>query len=208
MAVREFRDPNGRVWRAWEFKPDSPSQGRRVARHSGDHPPLGWVVFQTLDGNEKRRLHPYPADWGQLSDRALGSLLATAVPVPASRLPQSRPGAAARPRISDASPRGHATGAVPWEDSEEGHAERTVRSFRYPGGRLWSVYVAPRPSGGGPPVLRFTAGARVVDLHPWPPDWPGYSDDGLTSLLRRATRHPGKAPASDSPRRRHDDLPL
>src|SRR5688500_15887168 len=84
-------------------------------------------------------------------------------------------------------------------------AERVVRSFRYPNGRLWSVCVVRRPEGGGAPLLRFSAGARHLDLHDWPEDWAALSEERLIGLVRSIPRaaQPGPRP-TDRPRRRHD----
>ena len=205
MAVREFTDPSGRMWRAWEIKPSS--RLRQIDRQSFDRHQLGWIVFQTPDASEKRRLpHPYPPEWAQLSDLDLVALLTNAVPATASRL--ARGGrSTTTPPLFDAPAGGHATSPTPGVPSAHrtGDEPRVVRSFRFPGGRLWSVYVAAHPRGGGPPVLRFAAGARTVDLKEWPPDWAVSSPDGLAALLRQAQRPPGKRPAPGTPRRRHGD---
>jgi len=80
-----------------------------------------------------------------------------------------------------------------------------LRTFRYPGGRIWVVCVMQDP-GTSPSVLRFTAGSRNIDLADWPKDWPDYSDDQLVELLRRAApRAKGAAPSPNAPRRRWDD---
>ena len=86
--------------------------------------------------------------------------------------------------------------------------ERVVRSFRYPNGRLWSVCVVRCPEGGGAPLLRFSAGARHLDLHDWPADWAVLSDERLVALVRSIPRATQPAPRPpDRPRRRHDDPP-
>jgi hypothetical protein len=61
---------------------------------------------------------------------------------------------------------------------------------------------------GTSPVLRFTAGAREIDLCDWPKDWVDYADDQLVELLRKAApRDPGSSPKPNGPRRRWDDQP-
>jgi hypothetical protein len=80
-----------------------------------------------------------------------------------------------------------------------------VRSFRYPGGRLWTVWQVQHPDGGGPPVLRFTAGIRSVDLKAWPSDWVDAPDARLAELLRSAMPRPAQPARPDAPRRRATD---
>ena len=81
-----------------------------------------------------------------------------------------------------------------------------LRSFRYPGGRFWAVCVL-HQGGDRPSVLRFTAGARNIDLEDWPKDWADLPDEGLVDLLRRAApRLASSPPDPRMPRRRYDDL--
>lgn len=81
-----------------------------------------------------------------------------------------------------------------------------VRSFRYPGGRLWSVWQVQHPEDGGPPVLRFTAGMRSIDLKTWPADWADAPDERLAELLRSAMPRSASPPAAPgAPRRRTTD---
>ena len=57
-------------------------------------------------------------------------------------------------------------------------------------------------------VLRFTAGAREIDLHDWPKDWVDCTDEQLVELLRKAApRKPGSKPPPNGPRRRWNDQP-
>ena len=34
----------------------------------------GWIVFERADGEEKRRLSPYPSDWQSLADAKVAEL--------------------------------------------------------------------------------------------------------------------------------------
>jgi hypothetical protein len=42
----------------------------------------GWLVFETEDGSERRRLARVPDDWAQLQPDHLAKLCALAVPAP------------------------------------------------------------------------------------------------------------------------------
>jgi hypothetical protein len=75
MAYREFKDENGRDWRAWDV-----AEPRYAHRSSGGIVPPefahGWLAFES--GNEKRRLCPYPKGWASMSDTELERLLGIA----------------------------------------------------------------------------------------------------------------------------------
>jgi hypothetical protein len=84
--------------------------------------------------------------------------------------------------------------------------QQPVRTFRYPEGRYWTACVIVRQEDGGPPVLRFTAGARIIELGNWPKQWTDFSDEQLVELLRwAAPRADTGAPPPGTPRRRWDD---
>jgi hypothetical protein len=57
------------------------------------------------------------------------------------------------------------------------------------------------------PVLRFTAGARSIDLPGYPHHWPDLPDDSLINLLRYAAPRPTAQYTPETPRRRYTDLP-
>ena len=192
------------MWVAWNVTP-SLRQGASGAE--------SWIVFETTDGREKRRLLAYPEGWAELAEPDLHGLLASAGAVRPSRLsPEGSPPPEARPMHGESVPRAVVTettvaaGAIMTVRAATPVSERVVRSFRYPGGRLWSVCVVRRPAGGGPALLRFSAGARHLDLHDWPEDWPTYTDEGLVQLVRSVPRPPqGHSRAATAHRRRHDD---
>lgn len=74
MAVRSFRDPDGRQWDVWEVIPSRTSD-RFLPATMAD----GWLCFEAAD--EKRRLHPVRSGWERLDDAELLALCLTADPV-------------------------------------------------------------------------------------------------------------------------------
>ena len=208
MAVREFTDSAGRAWRAWDIRPESIHPQTKAEDYLADCYETGWVVFETVDGRAKRRLCPYPRAWDTLPDAELCRLLGKAEAVSGSKLAQQQQITSGTPTETPVWRR--RADDVPALSTTETDVDVTdlevVRSFRYPGGRLWSVCILTRPEDGGRPVMRFTAGARSIDLRRWPRDWPDYPDDRLVELLRMAAPRPTTAPPPPgTPRRRYDD---
>ena len=195
MALRDFTDRSGVLWKAWDITPESVHPVTRLEDYMQGFTD-GWLVFESVDTGEKRRLCPIPTNWAELDDMALADLCATAEPVRTTRRqPVSRQSA---------------------EVAQEMPNQRLVRTFAYPGGRVWSVtevLVQYRDSRGEPVgdprlVLRFTSGVRVLDLLAWPADWASYSDEELTNLMWKAfPRERGKANVTSHHRRRGDPLP-
>lgn len=199
MAVREFNDEHGKRWRAWDIRPDAIHPKTRAEDYLAECFDVGWIVFESLSGDDKRRLCPYPVRWSEADEMDLRQMLARADRVAPHKL-------AAERQASGEAANAPAVKLPPAEDTLDVTDLEVVRSFRYPGGRLWTVCVVQHPEDEGPPVLRFTAGMRSIDLRTWPRDWADAPDDRLAEMLRLASPRAHKPPMSpDEPRRRWND---
>jgi hypothetical protein len=206
MALREFRDDAGREWRAWDITAEQLHPSTRAENHM-QGVLEGWLVFESTDGEAKARLYPIPPSWRTASHDDLRELLYRAEP--------TRESGEYR-RFASADRTGARTvGRVAESDVAVSRDERSsseCRSFRYPGGRYWSVaeYVVHHHVGEAERtphrVLRFTAGARTLDTSSWPAGWRGFSDHQLADLLWRSfprrVKHDG--PTVNFRRRRGD----
>jgi hypothetical protein len=197
MAVREFTDELGVGWRVWDVVPSRIIPAAKGEDYLADMYQTGWIVFETLAGDVKRRLTRVPKLWAEADERELRVLLARAEAVP------TRPFSSGR--ILDAKVLAVRADAPPETGAEEVIAVEVVRTFRYPGGRFWTVCVVFRPADEGGPALRFTAGARSIDLKNWPRDWADYPDERLVDLLREAFPRSGRSRRPGTPHRRWDD---
>lgn len=203
MAVREFTDSSGKSWRTWEVIPESIQPLTRAEDYLADCFQVGWLVFETLTGMEKRRLCPYPSRWAECTDESLLELLDRAEPVPPLKLHaewhRAVPVTSASPLPPDDPPSRYRFDVTDLQ---------VVRAFRYPGGAVWTLRMITHPDDGDAPKLRFTAGERSIDLRTWPKAWPDYPNERLVELLRRAApRVTSKAPQAGTPRRRWNDKP-
>lgn len=203
MSVREFLDERGRTWRVWCILPEAIHPITRAEDYLADCYQLGWLVFETTTADEKRRLCPFPAAWESAGSEALRALLAQSEPVRLRR----HSGETASGRDV---PKQRAPAAA--DDDRPGETVdltdlTVIRTFRYPGGRLWSASISPHSTIAAGPVLRFTAGARSIDLEHFPRDWPDLPDDRLVDLLRHAAPRPSMKYTPETPRRRHNDPP-
>lgn len=196
MAVREFTDSEGRLWRAWDIRPEAIHPVTRAEDHLADCFVIGWIVFETPSGDQKRRLCPWPATWAERSDAELRELLAMSDPVPPRKLDAERQAAGLRDTANLVAVR-------PEDDKLDVTDLKVVRTFRFPGGRLWTVCVMDHPDDGGPPALRFTSGVRSIDVRPWPKDWADAPDERLCQLLADAA--PRLTRPRDTRRRRKSD---
>src|SRR5688500_17711666 len=90
MAVKEFQDKEGRAWRVWEIRPEAIHPVTRAEDYLSDCFTVGWLVFETHAGDDKRRLCPYPKAWPRATDKQLEVLLADAEKVPLSKMISAR----------------------------------------------------------------------------------------------------------------------
>ena len=86
MALREVRDESGVLWTIYDVHPSMVHRGTLQVR---EELASGWLCFQS--DAAKRRLVGIPAQWEQLEDTALMSLMTAAALVTAStsKLPAS-----------------------------------------------------------------------------------------------------------------------
>lgn len=199
MPLREFTDDHGTRWRAWAIKPEEIHPATKAEDYLADCYITGWMVFETVSEDEKRRLCPWPMNWMEVSDDDLRRLLAKAEVVPSGRPLGKRHSGATSARSR---PSGDMLAELDASDL------KVIRTFFYPGGRYWQVNVVTYPDGGGPPVLRFSSGRRYLDLDGFPRDWAEQPEERLVQLLRSAgVRGDVAASPPGTPRRRWDDRP-
>jgi hypothetical protein len=79
--MREFRDPQGRQWRAWSVTPGRARGDSNVGRYLGEYH-KGWICFETLDSSSRRRLPCEQAAWSDLTEDDLRNLLEQAISAP------------------------------------------------------------------------------------------------------------------------------
>lgn len=79
--VREFRDTNGQLWRAWPVTPGQARPGKAAPRYLGEFH-KGWICFEALESSARRRLPKQPEDWAGLQEAQLCQLLEQAINAP------------------------------------------------------------------------------------------------------------------------------
>ncbi|HEY1226622.1 MAG TPA: hypothetical protein VGF26_04820, partial [Ramlibacter sp.] len=155
MALREFSATDGQLWRVWDVTPEKMHPTTRTEDYLAPYLE-GWLVFESVDGTAKCRLHPIPPHWSEADDETLEAMLHQAESIRGERT---------------SGPHGRTV-------IEEAEAERLgirqeiadagARTFRFPTGRYWSVaeWVTAVPDAPGTTrtVLRFSSGARTLDL--------------------------------------------
>jgi hypothetical protein len=186
MGLREFTDQAGRRWHVWDILPEQMHAATRAEDHL-QNVIDGWLAFESAGAGEKRRLAPIPPQWQSATEAELESMLQ---------------------RAEVASHREAASGRGPG-GSRPGAPDPTIRTFRYPTGRYWTVNELASVSSSSEqqrPLLRFTSGARSLDTADWPSDWARMSEIDLAELLYRSFPRDGSTANSTEFRRRRGDV--
>lgn len=196
MALREFNSSDGRKWSVWDVTPEKMHPGTRSEDYLSDYLE-GWLVFESADGESKCRLTPIPQHWETAGSDELSEMLRRAQSVRGERTsgPHGRTATEEEARPEGA-------------DAPEGRAK--ARTFRYPGGRFWTVAEWAKTVRGGAheTVLRFSSGARSLECTKWPAQWEQFSDEELAELLARTFPRDDSVPNATPFRRRSSDSEL
>jgi hypothetical protein len=193
MALREFTDRTGCRWRVWDIRPEEMHAATRAEDYlqSVIH---GWLAFEPVGGGEKRRLSPIPAGWDRATEVELERMLDRAESVrgdadSAATRAEKRAPREARPPVRPTS-------------------APTIRTFRYPNGRYWTVNEQPLETAASEwhrPLLRFTSGSRYLETREWPSDWAGMSENELADLLYHSFPRDPSTPNETEFRRRRGE---
>lgn len=196
MALRDFSDRAGRQWRVWDVTADAIHPATRGEDYMRDYLD-GWLAFESADGLAKCRLTPIPANWATASVDELEKWLHQAETVRGER---------------GSGPHGRASAEAASNPGIASDARTPVRTFRFPGGRFWTVMestvnLGERPHDGQQRrVLRFMSGTRALDLTSWPADWASRSDAELADLLAASFPRHGEPSEEIAHRRRDSDI--
>jgi hypothetical protein len=79
--VREFRTASGSEWRVWEVRPGAGGRPRKIELYPVDYAE-GWLAFERLTGEGRKRLPKFAPEWRDAADADLEQLLDRAVEVP------------------------------------------------------------------------------------------------------------------------------
>jgi hypothetical protein len=79
--LRDFRDAEGMEWRVWEVRPGSTGRPTNPERYLGEYV-KGWLAFESMQSEVRKRLPNHPPDWFRMADAELGRFLPQAVEVP------------------------------------------------------------------------------------------------------------------------------
>lgn len=89
LKLREFRDAEGQLWRAWPVTPGQARAGRTAERYLGEFH-KGWICFEALESSARRRLPRQPEHWAELKDPELCHLLGQAINAPQRKRERGR----------------------------------------------------------------------------------------------------------------------
>lgn len=173
MALRDFTDEAGRQWRVWDVTADAIHPATRSEDYMRDYLD-GWLAFESADGLVKCRLTPIPLAWSSASTEQLVHWLHAAETVRGDRASGAH---------------GRSSTETKSKPTTAADASQAVRTFRFPGGRFWTVSECASSTASGADestphrVLRFMSGTRALDVRTWPSDWASLSDSGLAELL-------------------------
>jgi hypothetical protein len=78
--VREFTDDDGRQWRVWQVRPRSAGRAN-AERYLGQYV-KGWLAFEALGGDLRKRLPGFPEEWLGMRNEELEELRRRALDVP------------------------------------------------------------------------------------------------------------------------------
>jgi hypothetical protein len=79
--VREFRTASGSEWRVWEVRPGAGGRPSKAELYPADYV-NGWLAFELLQGEGRKRLPNFTPKWSDAADADLERLLEQAVEVP------------------------------------------------------------------------------------------------------------------------------
>jgi hypothetical protein len=78
--VREFNDHERGQWRVWQVRPRSGGRAN-AERYLGQYA-KGWLAFELIGGDLRRRLPNFPEDWLYMTDEELERMRQRGVEVP------------------------------------------------------------------------------------------------------------------------------
>lgn len=184
MAVRDFMTPDGRQWRAWDVLPASIEPLTKAEDYLADCYLDGWVVFETRDGSEKRRLYPPPYAWEHRSDANLTDLLMRAEVVRPRGQLRVRGDAVIPADLPPTIPLGLVANIPRDMDGDiDMRYLGIVRSFQDLAGETWRASIVEK-NPDTPLVLRFASPSHTIDLTDWPSDWADFTDERLVALMQ------------------------
>jgi hypothetical protein len=78
--IREFNDHERGQWRVWQVRPRSGGRAN-AERYLGEYA-KGWLAFEQIGGDLRKRLPNFPGDWLHMTDEELERMRRRGVDVP------------------------------------------------------------------------------------------------------------------------------